>query len=98
MLSSKGYSTRAVRDLLDFMGETDEPALYFCVHDADAAGGRILETLVGETLARPGRKVEVINLGLEPWEAVEMGLDVEPVKYEKRQPAECYIHQPCNTR
>ncbi len=73
VLTAKGYSTRAARDLLDLMGETDEPVTCYCVHDADAAGTMIFQTLVEETRARPGRKVEVVNLGLEPEEAVALG-------------------------
>lgn len=59
----------------------------FCVHDADAAGTMIYHTLVNETKARGSRKVEVINLGLEPWEGVEMGLEIEPVERTDRRRA-----------
>ncbi len=52
----------------------------FCVHDADAAGTMIWHTLQNETKARASRKIEVVNLGLEPWEGVEMGLEIEPVE------------------
>src|SRR5215831_9578220 len=34
VMSSKGFSTRAARDL----NEHDEPVIVFCVHDADAFG------------------------------------------------------------
>ena len=99
LLTSKGYATRAVRDLLDLIGETDEPMTMFCIHDADAAGTMIYQTLVEETRARPKRQVEVINLGLEPWEALEMGLAVEKVpdtkngKNRKRKPVAKYIYR-----
>jgi len=39
----------------------------------------IYEALQQATDARPGRRVEIVNLGLEPKEALEMGLGVEPV-------------------
>ena len=58
----------------------------FCVHDADAAGTMIYHTLVNETKARGARKIEVVNLGLEPWEGVEMGLEVEPVEKTRAAP------------
>lgn len=77
LLSSKGYASRAVKDLFDLLGETDEEIQFFCVKDADAAGSKIYETLQEATKARPGRRVKVINLGLEPEEALEMGLQVE---------------------
>ena len=45
LLTSKGYSSRAVRDLIDRLVEHDEPVQVFCVHDADAAGTMIMQTL-----------------------------------------------------
>jgi hypothetical protein len=36
--------------------------------------------LQDETKARPRRRVEIINLGLEPWEAIGMGLPVETIE------------------
>ncbi|MDR3566331.1 MAG: hypothetical protein P4N59_33560 [Negativicutes bacterium] len=77
LLTSKGYASRAVKDLFDFLGDTDEEILFFCIHDADAAGTKIYETLQEGTMARPGRRVRVVNLGLEPEEALAMGLEVE---------------------
>jgi hypothetical protein len=59
----------------------------FCVHDADAAGTMIYHTLVSETKARGARKIEVVNLGLEPWEGVEMGLEVEEAEPTERRRA-----------
>ena len=73
LLTSKGQPTRAARDLLDLLGDTGEEILFFAVHDADAAGTLIYQSLQEATRARPGRKVRVINLGLEPEEAVAMG-------------------------
>jgi hypothetical protein len=38
------------------------------------------------------RKIEIINLGLEPWEAIEMGLEVEEVERgDKRKPVADYV-------
>jgi hypothetical protein len=85
LLTSKGYTTRAVRDLLDLLGDGDEPLTVFCVHDADAFGTMIFQTLQEETKARPRRRVNVANLGLEPWEAIEMGLATEKVKDRTRR-------------
>ena len=69
VMSSKGFSTRAARDLIDKLVEHDEPVEVFCVHDADASGSMIYQTLQEETKARAARKIEIVNLGLEPWEA-----------------------------
>ncbi len=77
LLTSKGFASRAARDLLDFLGDSGEPIKFYCIHDADAAGTMIFQSLQGATRARGNRRVEIINLGLEPWEAREMGLSVE---------------------
>ena len=45
----------------------------FCVHDADAYGTMIYQTLQEETKARGARKIKIVNLGLEPWEAIDDG-------------------------
>ena len=80
VLSSKGFSTRAARDLIDKLAEHDEPIEVFCVHDADGSGSMIYQTLQEATKARGTRKIKIIPLGLEPWEAIEMGLEVEAVE------------------
>jgi hypothetical protein len=92
LLTSKGYASRAVKDLFDFLGDSDEEILFFCIHDADAAGTKIYETLQEGTMARPGRRVRVINLGLDPQEALEMGLEVEPTeRAASRRPVAGYL-------
>jgi hypothetical protein len=92
LVSSKGYASRAVRDVFDLLGETDEEITFFCVHDADAYGTMIYQTLQEATKARGARKVKVINLGLEPAEALEMGLPPEPVAVgEKAKPVAEYV-------
>ena len=92
LLTSKGQATRAVKDLLDLLGETDEKLTFYCVHDADAYGTLIYQALQDGTRTRPGRKVKIVNLGLDPWEGVEMGLQVETVTADKkRHPVGDYI-------
>jgi DNA topoisomerase VI subunit A len=56
VMSSKGYSTRAARDLIDKLAEHGEPITVFCVHDADGYGTVIFQTLQDETKARSARK------------------------------------------
>jgi hypothetical protein len=66
----------------------------FCVHDADAPGTMIYQTLQEETKARGARKIKIINLGLDPWEAVEMGLEVETLEEPKRvKPVADYVRE-----
>jgi len=85
LLSSKGFSSRAARDMIDMLGETDEEIFFFCIHDADASGTLIYQSLVNETKARKKRKVYVLNLGLEPEEGLKMGLPEEKIIAKKRE-------------
>jgi hypothetical protein len=87
LLTSKGFATRAVRDLVDLLADGEEPVRVFCIHDADAAGTMIYQTLQEETKARARRRIDVVNLGLEPWEAFEMGLEPETIKERDRRVA-----------
>jgi hypothetical protein len=93
LISSKGYTTRAARDLVDKLAEHDEPCTIFCVHDADAWGTMIYQTFQEATKARDARKVRIVNLGLEPWEALDdEQLEKEEVaKDEKRKPVADYV-------
>jgi hypothetical protein len=94
VMSSKGFSTRAARDLIDKLVAHDEPVEVFCAHDADAYGTMIYQTLQEETKARGARKIKIINLGLEPWEAVAMGLEVETVEQGKYpKPVADYVRE-----
>jgi DNA topoisomerase 6 subunit A-like protein len=94
VMSSKGFSTRAARDLIDKLVEHDEPVEVFCVHDADASGTMIYQTLQEATKARGARKIKIVNLGLDPWEAVAMGLEVETVeKTERRKAVADYVRE-----
>ena len=77
LVSSKGFASRAARDVLDLLGDSGEPIYFYSLHDGDNAGGLIHQSLLEETKARKGRRVHIVNLGIEPWEAVEMGLQVE---------------------
>jgi hypothetical protein len=96
LLTSKGYATRAARDLIDLMGESDEPIEFYCIHDADASGTLIYQALVEATPARPGRSVSIVNLGLEIDEARAMGLEVETVKEAPNgSPVADYVSEEC---
>jgi hypothetical protein len=93
LLSSQGQATRAVKDMLDLIGDTEEEITIFCVHDADGYGTIIHQALVEGTLAREGRRVKVINLGLEPWEAERMDLQSEKVESERGVPVARYVEE-----
>jgi hypothetical protein len=91
LLTSKGQPTRAARDLLDLLAESGEPIKIYAIHDADGPGTVIYQSLVEATRARPGRKVEVINLGLEPDEVKKMGLEIEELEGGKTVPVAAYV-------
>ena len=92
VMSSKGFSTRAARDLIDKLVEHDEPVEVFCATDADASGSMIYQTLQEATRARGARKIKIVKIGLEPWEALAMGLEVETLpKTETRKAVANYI-------
>lgn len=94
MLTCQGFASRAARDVIDLLGEGTEPIQFFCIHDADASGTMIYQSLVEATKARSARTVEVINLGLEPEQAVEdMGLQVETFREEggRKMPVADYV-------
>ena len=93
LLSSKGFASRAVRDVLDLLGETEEEIQFFSIHDADASGTLIHQALTGSTTARAARKVKIINLGLDPWTAVNMQLQVETFSAKKKLPVAEYVKQ-----
>jgi hypothetical protein len=93
-MSSKGFTTRAVRDLVDKLAKHDEPVTIFCAHDADAFGTMIFQTFQEATKARGARKIKIVNLGLEPWEAVELGLEIEEVEEKSRhKPVADYVRK-----
>jgi hypothetical protein len=89
LLTAKGQPTRAARDIIDLISKTDETAQVFCLHDADAAGTIIYQTLQEATKARPRRNIEIINLGLEPSEAVKLAregiVEIEDIPLAERQ-------------
>lgn len=91
LLTSKGYASRAVKDLLDMLEDDGEPVMCFCIHDADSDGTMIFQSLVEETASRGKRKVEIVNLGLDPAEAVTMGLPSEKVDRSKGKSPADYV-------
>jgi hypothetical protein len=94
LISSKGNATRAAKDVIDLIAETGEPVTVYAVHDADAYGTVIYEKLQEATKARPARKIEIVNIGLEPWTAVIMGLSPEKTAIkEKTAPVADYVRE-----
>src|SRR5262249_46357901 len=75
--SAKGFATRATQALIRILHDAPELIVIFVIHDADGPGTVIYEALK-RALETYG--IEVVNLGLEPAEAREMGLAEEPVK------------------
>lgn len=90
LLTSKGYASTAVKDLLDYLGDTEEEIQVFCIHDCDKAGTMIYQTLQEETKIRGKRKVNIIDLGLNPSEAISMNLEPEKID-DTSNPAADYL-------
>ena len=102
LISAVGFNTRAARDLIDQIAETagpdGEPVRAFDAHDGDSSGTLIQDKLQNATLARPARKIEIIDLGLQPWEGIALDLAVEKVPIlrkkdgePKRRPVGAYV-------
>lgn len=92
LATSKGYTTRAARELIRLVKATGEPVVVYCIHDADGPGTWIYESFARE-LKKHG--IEVVNLGLEPAEGRSMGLPSEPVqkKGNKLVPVAKYVSE-----
>ena len=87
-----------LKDLVDKLAEHDEPVTVFSAHDADASGTMINQTLQEATAARGARKIKIVNIGLEPWEAIAMGFDAEEFEQgetksgeDRRRPVAQYV-------
>ena len=93
VMSSKGYASRAARDLIDAIADTaeQEPVTVSCIHDAAAAGTMIAQSLQEATRACGRRRIEIVDIGLQPWNTVAMGLPVEDVSHGKPQPVAAYV-------
>lgn len=85
VLTSQGQASRAAKDVLDLLGDTDEEITFYCIHDSDGYGTLIYEKLQEASRARPARRVKIINLGLEPSEGRRMGLEVESFDRKKEK-------------
>jgi hypothetical protein len=93
LITSKGQATRAVKDVLDLLSESGEPIKVGLAHDADGYGTVIYDKTQHATIARPGRKVAIVNFGLEAEEALAMGLKPEAIqrKNNKKVPVADYV-------
>ncbi|MBM4274123.1 MAG: ATP-binding protein [Deltaproteobacteria bacterium] len=76
VIATEGYASEAVRLLLDNASRLQGCQL-FVLHDADPHGYNIARTLQEETRRMPGYQVEVIDLGLQLEEALDLGLQTE---------------------
>jgi hypothetical protein len=87
IIGAEGYATEAARTLLQNADrETDYKI--FVLHDADPDGYNIARTLREETARMPGYHVDVIDLGLNLKEALEMELQTEEFTRRKELPAD----------
>jgi hypothetical protein len=84
LVSSKGYATEAIRELLSKAEQGDYQLFVF--HDADPDGYSLALTLSEETNRLPGYSVEVVDIGLFATAARDLGLDIEPFVRTKGLP------------
>lgn len=80
LLTSKGFASRAARDVMRMLGESGEEITFYCIHDADGAGTVIYDSL---RAALEPSGVRVVNLGLDPAEGRAMMLPQEQVQARK---------------
>ena len=76
IVAGEGYASEAVRLLFDTASKNQGYQL-FVLHDADPHGYNICRTLGEETRRMPGYQVEVIDLGLNLQEALDLRLPTE---------------------
>lgn len=92
LVTSQGFASKACKDVLDLLGDTQEEIEFFCIHDADGPGTLIYEALQEASRARPARRVKIINLGLEPAEGRDMDLEVEQFERKRgKVPVASYV-------
>jgi hypothetical protein len=88
LMSTKGMTTTAARRLVEWLSEAGVTVLV--LHDFDKSGLEILQKFTTDTRRYQYSAVpRVIDLGLRLDEALQMGLDSEPVTYRsKKDPRE----------
>jgi hypothetical protein len=95
LLATKGQPTRAARDLVDMIADTKEPVQVFVLHDCDAPGTIYMQSFQEETRLRGRRSIELIDLGLNIDEALELAeqgiIEIEDHTYEKHQAVADYV-------
>jgi hypothetical protein len=83
IMSTKGMSVTAARQLLDKLSETEHLKKVVVVHDFDAYGFSIFGTLFTDTRRYTfSNEVPVVDLGLRLSDVEELGLNGEPYEIE----------------
>jgi DNA topoisomerase 6 subunit A-like protein len=87
LVASKGFASRAARDLIDLIAATGkkEPVCVLAIHDGDAYGTLIMQALQEETKARGARSIQIIDLGLNPWDEQAQSLEHETGLLEEEE-------------
>jgi len=87
IIGAQGQSSFDTRKLLrKIAGKGD--IIILCVHDADIGGCMISYTLANPSKLLKDHRVKVIDLGLSPREAMELGLPTEEARIENEIPKE----------
>ena len=76
VIAGEGYASEAVRVLLA-KAQAGQDYTIFVLHDADPAGYNIARTIAESTELMPDHNIEVIDLGLNIQDAIDLGLPAE---------------------
>jgi hypothetical protein len=76
VIAGEGYASEAIRVLLE-KAQAGQDYTIFVLHDADPAGYNIARTIQDSTKRMPNHNIEVIDLGLNIQDAIDMKLRSE---------------------
>jgi len=82
VIAGEGYASEAIRILLE-KAQVGQDYTIFVLHDADPDGYNIARTIQDKTKRMPDHNIEVIDLGLNIQDAVDMGLQSETFTRKK---------------
>ncbi|MFH1268522.1 MAG: ATP-binding protein [Planctomycetota bacterium] len=91
IVCAEGYAPRAAKTLLA-AAQTDRKMTICCLHDADPHGYNIARTLRKATATFSGR-IDVIDLGLQLQEALDLGLRPETFTRKKAIPKKLRLNE-----
>ena len=92
VIAGEGYASEAIRILLE-KAQAGQDYTIFVLHDADPDGYNIARTIQDKTKRMPDHNIEVIDLGLNIQDAVDMGLQSETFTRKKELAQDLYLNK-----